>query len=310
MESIDWTHNGHNAPVATTGTPSDKWLRTFIAVVDAGSFTAAGRQLGVGQPAVSHAVANLEAALGTPLVKRTSRSLEITRAGRLLHERAAAGFGEVDLAVAAARSTPTAPGLVTVSVSTSLANWWLLPRLPAFKQAFPDIDLRVITTDSDERVGRDDADLWIPLGSVERPGLTSRVFRHQQLSPVASPELAAELAIGQPSDLLDAPLLHLEERYDDTRFDWGRWFDAHDVDRPAATTGWRSNDYSLVLQAAFDGQGVAIGWHHIVSDLLEQGRLVALADPITSGKPFVILRRATERRTEVDALADWLAETA
>lgn len=287
---------------------SDSWIRTFVAVVDSGSFTAAGRRLGVGQPAVSHAIANLEAAIGTRLLERTSRSLFTTRAGRLLHDRVAPAFDEIDGAVNASRPS-SSPGLVTLSVSTSLAGWWLLPRLPEFKRQFPDIDLRVITTDGDDRVGRDDADLWIPLGPIDRPELRSTRFRDQELVPVAAPSLAAELAVAGPSDLADAPLLHLEERYA-SRFDWPRWFEAHDVPAPPTLSGWRSNDYSLVLQAALDGQGVALGWRHIVADLLVAGRLLALAEPIVTGEPFVILQRGSDQeRTDVQMLREWLVNT-
>jgi len=172
---------------------SDRWLRIFVAVVDNGSFTAAARRLDIGQPAVSHAVAKLEDALGTRLLERTSRALEVTHTGRLLHSRLAAAFDEVDEAVVAASPGSSSTGVVTLSVSTSLAGWWLLPRLPEFKQRRPEIDLRVITTDSDDLVGSDDADIWIPLGLTSMRGLESTPFRAQELVPVASPGLAAAL---------------------------------------------------------------------------------------------------------------------
>ncbi|MDG1412213.1 MAG: LysR substrate-binding domain-containing protein [Acidimicrobiales bacterium] len=82
---------------------------------------------------------------------------------------------------------------VTLSVSTSLATYWLAPRLSEFERAHPNVPLRVITTDSDDRVGRDDADLWIPLGPVTDPQLQSVDFCIEKLIPVATPALHAWL---------------------------------------------------------------------------------------------------------------------
>ena len=294
---------------------SDRWLRTFVAVAESGSFTAAARILGVGQPAASHAVARLESALGMPLFERSTRGLTMTAEGRLLHQRVSVALAEVDDAVDSIRRVH-ANEMVTLSVSTSLANFWLLPRLPEFKRRHPDVDLRVITTDTDDAVGLDDADLWIPLGR-EHPGhLEATLFRVERIVPVAAPAVAATLgtdARPEPARLVEAPLLHLEERYR-PRYDWSRWFSDHGVPLGKAVGGYRSNDYSLVLQAALDGQGVALGWEHIVMSLLESGRLVALADPIETDQPFPILQRplspGSVRSQRVGALRDWLRQAA
>ena len=82
------------------------------------------------------------------------------------------------------------------------------------------------------------------------------------------------------------------------------------VNTRAPLAGDRSNDYSLVLQAALDGQGVALGWRHIVSDLLATGRLCALAEPVTTEQPFEIVTRADrDLSTGARALRDWLVES-
>jgi len=284
---------------------SDAWLRSFVAAVDAGSFTAAAKKLGVGQPAISHAVARLERELGVVLFDRSGPRMALTPVGRLLCERAAVAFADLDNAVGAARPQSTA-AMVTLSVSTSLASYWLLPRLSDFKRRYPGIDLRLLTTDSDDLIGLDDADLWIPLGPIERADLAVEVFRDESVIPVAAPALAETVDFNDPDALLTAPLIHLEERYT-SRYDWWRWFADHGVARPSLLAGYRSNDYSLVLQAALDGQGVALGWQHIVEDLIADERLVALADPVVTGNPFQILhRRGNELRPDVVKLRSWL----
>ncbi len=295
-------------------TVSDRWLRNFAAVAESGSFTAAARKLGVGQPAVSHAVARLESALDVQLLERSTRGLTLTAAGRLLYRRLGVAFAEIDDAVHAVRRVG-ANDVVSLSVSTSLANFWLLPRLPDFKRRHPDIDLRVITTDTDDAVGIDDADLWIPLG-LERPtNLEATLFRVERIVPVAAPALADDLFAGarpEPARLVEAPLLHLEERYL-PRYNWERWFADHDVAVARTLGGYRSNDYSLVLQAALDGQGIALGWEHIVTTLLHDDRLVALAESVETDQPFPILQRpgrtTTARSEKVEALRNWLRDT-
>jgi DNA-binding transcriptional LysR family regulator len=289
---------------------SEHSLRIFDVAVRHGSLSAAGRALGLGQPAVSHAVARLETAIGGPLLVRSSGGVTPTAIGRRLHDEVGPALAAIDGAVAEAMGRQRKRA-VTVSVSTSLASYWLMPRLPDFKAANPDIELRLITSDSDGTVGTDDADLWIPLGRVSRSGLDSVLFCPERVVPVASPEVASALASVDGSiELQQAPLLHLEERYA-PRFSWERWFQHSDIEAPSYDAGhreaYRSNDYSVVLQAAIAGQGVALGWLHIVSGLINDGRLVPIGEPIESDQPFEILFRShTPMRAPVMAMRRWL----
>ena len=283
---------------------SDSGLRAFDATARLGSFTGAAAHLGVGQPAVSHAVARLERAVGSRLFERSGSGVSLTAIGRILHQRVSAGFDQIDLAVGAAIN---GGATVTISVSASLATHWLLPRLPEFKRLHPRVELRVITTDTDRTVGQDDAHLWIPLGIVDRDDLEATNFCVEEVAPVAARSVAATVRYGDLEALGAAPLLHLEERYAH-RFDWPRWFHAHGMVAPTPQAGYRSNDYSLIVQGALDGQGVALGWMHIVETLIDNGRLVALAPPMGTDKPFLILaRRDRTLPPAAIALRDWLA---
>jgi len=222
-------------------------------------------------PTLSHAVTNLERALGAPVFVRSHGGVALTPVGERLHRAVSLPYATIDRSVheiQRGRSDQT----VTLSVSSSLASFWLMPRLPGFKRQHPEVDLRVLTTDGDSGVGRDDVDVWIPLGTVSSPGLDSVDFCVERVVPVAAPEAAHRLAAWSTrSELADAlagaPLLTLLERYV-TRFDWDRWFRAADREVPINAQGYASNDYSLVVQAALDGQGVALGWAHIVADLV------------------------------------------
>jgi DNA-binding transcriptional LysR family regulator len=288
---------------------SDRTLRLFDAAARLGSFSGAARDIGVGQPAVSHAVARLESWIGGAVFVRSSAGVRLTALGRRLHDPIRTSFSQIDAAMSAAAGRTSS---VTLSVSTSLASYWLMPRLAAFKRAHPGVELRVLTCDSDRDVGLDDADLWVPLGVVDRPGLVEIELCAERVVPVCTPPLATpSLTADLPGSVLAAPLIHLEERYT-SRFDWPRWLRAHDVETQvdsARLEAYRSNDYSLVLQAAIAGDGVALGWMHIVNDLIESGRLVALGAPVETDQPFMILRRAGSVREPVAALQEWLRAT-
>lgn len=260
----------------------------------------------MGQPAVSHAIARLETALGVSLVERRYGGVQLTPIARSLVDRLRPAFESIDRAVAAA-AAPANDNSVSLSVSTSLASWWLLPRLTAFKRSHPDVALRIVTADGDDSAPTT-LDLWIPLGLVE--GSWERHhFCDEVLVPVASPDLATTLDVTAPADLARAPLLHLEERYR-SRFDWRRWFEMHGINAPTNLGGDRTNDYSVVIQAAIDGQGVALGWWHIVHDLVADGRLTALTEPAITDHPFEIVSPA-DHRLSADAieLRDWLVST-
>ncbi len=292
------------------GRETDRGLRSLVAAAEAGSFTSAAANLGISQPALSHAVRRLEDRLGVPLLDRSRMGVTPTPAGADLLASVMPAFRAIDEAVAKATGADD-DRTVNLSVSTSLASWWLLPRLPDFKRRHPDIPLRLVTTDSDTGHFPDDIELWIPLGLVDSPDLTRVFLCDEALVPVATPRVAAVCAAAGtgPEALLDAPLLHLEERYR-PRFDWHRWFETHGVEAPDSLPGDRSNDYSLVLQAALEGQGVALGWRHIVADLIGTHRLVPLAEPVVTDEPFEILHRSDrELSTGGRALKDWLVDT-
>jgi LysR family glycine cleavage system transcriptional activator len=285
---------------------SERWIRVFDVVASSGSFTAAARRLHLGQPAVSHTIAQLERVLGTPLFDRTPSGIRLTPAGMELRDHVRPALAALDAGVRAVRRSARGAGVVALSVSTSFATWWLLPRLADFKRRHPDIDLRCITNDTDAGVGVDDADLWIPLGPDPWPGLARHVLTDERIVAVAAPAVAARMpARDEPAALREADLVHLEERYR-PRFDWPLWFRHHGLD-PPPLHGARSNDYAVVVQAALDGQGVALGWVHLVAPLVDAGRLVVVGGAaIHTPLPFVLLHRRGPVSTTTIALRDWL----
>lgn len=286
---------------------SDTWLRAFVAATRCGSFSAAANHLGVGQSAITHSVARLEKALGVRLFIRTSDGILPTAQGASLFERIAQPYVEIDKAVDLARPNQDDPS-VTLSVSTSLATYWLMRRLAKYKREHPSVHLRIITRDTDASVGIDDADLWIPLGNVDRADLVATRFCDEEVGAVAAPDIAEQINRDGLHSISKARLINLEQRFS-ARFSWQMWFDHYDFEGDNLDIAYESNDYSLVLQAAIDGEGVAIGWTHLVADLLNDGKLVRVGGTIRTHNPFQILYRKGLPLSEATAsVLDWMTK--
>ena len=287
---------------------SERWFRIFDVASTAGSFTRAAQFFGVGQPAISYAIKRLEATIGVSLFDRLPTGIRLTAAGAELQRHTRSAFLTLQAGITAAQATAKPESQIALSVSTSFATYWLMPRLSRFRQHYPTVQLRCITNDTDMRIGRDGADIWIPLGTGAWPGFHVAHLANEEIYPIASPAVAARIA--DSGALIGPDLIHLEERYT-PRFDWTRWFDANpDQPRPDLDQGSAFNDYSTVVQAALDGQGVALGWHHIVTALVEDGRLVRLGSrSVTTDSPFVILtKREIVEPPLVTALKQWMID--
>lgn len=282
-------------------------LVTFEAAARNGSFTRAADELSISQPAISHAMRELESDLGVSLFERRHKGVEATDAGRYLLEQVSLGLTLIDQALREVR-TMTNGHQVTLAVSTATATWWLLPRVARFKQQHPEIELRCITTDTDLDLGRERVDLAITLGTGEFPQHQRWHFVDEEVFPVCSPAfLRSHGPMADVQALTRTSLLHLEERYR-PRLDWSGWLARFGVSLGRNTRLFRFNDYSIVLQAAIEGQGVAMGWRHLVNPLIEQGLLVRpVPQSVTTDQPiYIVASRRSKLRPEAVSLRDWL----
>ena len=287
--------------------PSLNALQVFEAAARNGSFTRAADELGISQPAVSHAIRLLETELGSVLFNRRNKAVFITQSGKYLMEQVAFGLNVIYQAVREVR-TMSVEHQVTLAVSTATATWWLLPRIARFKKLYPKIELRVITTDRDLDLDRDRVDLAITLGSGSFENYQHWKFVDEEIFPVCSPEFLRQHGpIRDVKSLAKVPLMHLEERYK-SRIGWADWLKSFGVVLKRGNAMFRFNDYSIVLQAAIEGQGVAQGWKHLVDPLIAQGLLAKpLSQSVTTDQPFyVVAPKNTELRSDVLNLKNWL----
>lgn len=285
---------------------SNKSLLAFHIAAKTSSFTRAAHTLNVGQPAISHAVRQLESLLDTTLFKRQHDGVKLTDEGEILAQHLEKGFTEIQNGLEALIKRNQHE--ITLYTPTALASHWLMPRIAQFKRSYPDIQLRCITQDTDNEVLQGQFDLCFPHGQISWDGFERYKFVDELITPICSPAyLKSAPPLKSIEDLPRHALIHLEERYT-ARFNWRRLFEDSNLTYRNSSTDNTFNDYSIVLQAASEGQGVALGWKHLLGPLIEQGKLVTPLDvEIKTDHPFyMIMPKNRAKNQSVILLRDWL----
>lgn len=294
-----------------TRLPNLKALRAFEAAGRHLSFTRAAAELHVTQAAISHQIKALEDELGVRLFRRGARGLLLTDAGQAYLPEVAAAFARLAQATERLRQAEET-GVLTVSVLPSFAARWLVPRLRHFRARHPEIDLRVAATDKIVDFERDGIDLSIRYGYGDYRGMFWEHLLAEEIFPVCSPALMQDGADGrpplrQPEDLRRHTLLH-----DDLRTDWATWLRAAGVTGVDPHRGPGFTDSSMLLQAAVDGQGVALGRSALAGDDLAAGRLVR---PFEFSLPaelayYIVCPEHAADTPKIRAFRAWLQEEA
>ncbi len=274
------------------------------------NFTKAALTMGLDQSAVSHAVRNLESKLGVNLFYRQHRGVRLTPQGELL----LAAVQNAQLLVSSVVeeiAEPAKKNQVTLSMSNATATNLVLPKLAYFKVQYPDIDISCVVNDFDVDLQAEGIDLAIPLGTGPWKDWQQWFLTEERISAVASPSYVQSLKQlpKTPADLTALKLIHINERQK-TRFNWRDWFDYFDQSIVFPKTGVACNDYSIVLQMAIDGQGVALGWEHLVARLIKEGKLVkVISHEVVSKDDFVLLASHLDPLPEaVEKLRRWVVE--
>ncbi|MGL4291048.1 MAG: LysR substrate-binding domain-containing protein [Phreatobacter sp.] len=281
-------------------------LRAFDAAARHLNFRLAAEELNVTHGAVAQQVRALEASLGVALFERLPRGLAFTPTGRAFHPQIRRAFALINGAMAAIepRRERERRG-VTVTVTPSFAAKWLIPRLGTFAAIAPDVEVRVLASESTERLGGQGLpDLAVRLSAppFERSLEVQRLLS-DDLFPVCSPVLAGTLAA--LDDLASVTLLH------DAHDAWPLWLELAHAPTPRRV-GPRFNQTALALAAALDGQGVALASSALVAADLAHGRLAAPFGTtlrLASERAFYLLTPKLPRtRPEVTVFRRWLVD--
>jgi LysR family transcriptional regulator, glycine cleavage system transcriptional activator len=278
-------------------------LRAFESAGRHLSFTKAAAELNVTQAAVSHQIKALEERLGLTLFKRQNRRLLLTDAGQAYLPSVRDTFEGLARATERLLARDRG-GALTASVLPSFAAKWLVPRLGRFREAHPEIDVRLSTDLSLSDFNRADVDVAIRYGQGGYPGLESVRLMTEELFPVCSPALLrGDKPLRKPSDLQFHTLLH-----DDFQVDWRLWLLAAGVKGVDPARGPTFTDSSMVIQAAVEGQGVALARSVLSASDLAAGRLVK---PFEVSMPaswayYLVYPPATRDSPKIAAFRNWL----
>jgi LysR family glycine cleavage system transcriptional activator len=281
-------------------------LKAFEAAARSESFTRAAEELSVTQGAVSHQVKALETTLGLKLFHRERQRLILTEAGR---DYLAVIRDALDQIAAGTERLlqRQESGVLTVSTSPDFAAKWLVNRLGRFAEKFPEVDLRVSAATHYVDFARDDVDVAIRHGDGNWPGLDVQRLYSERLFPVCSPKLVTgRNRITKPADLLKFPLLRLEDAKN-----WTRLFEAAGV-KAAVAPGPVLNRASMLIDAAIDGQGIALARTALAAWDLVNGRLVRPIEVSLrmANTYWFVCSKTVSKIPKVAAFRNWVFEEA
>ena len=249
-------------------------LRAFEATARLGSYVRAADELAVTAAAVGQQVRMLEEHFGNALFERQGKKLVLTAAARAVLPDIKDAFDRLAQAANHLRETRHAD-LVTITLPRSFTAKWLMPRIEAFSMAHPEVELRLDTTDRLVDLLRENVTLAIRYGSGRYPGLDATLLMADEVFPVCSPSLIRTRKLREPDDLAHFKLIHDTTMESHTSFPtWTTWLKAAGARKVDARRGLRVNSPVMALQAAIDGQGVALARTVTAADDLREKRII------------------------------------
>lgn len=285
-------------------------IRGFVAVGRRMSITLASQDLCLTQSAVSRQIHALEEQLGVQLLTRGYRSIAFTEAGERLFRSADGVVQQLQDVMGEIRTTGILRP-VTLSASIGVTGLWLLPRLNRFQQLHPKVDVRVSANNRIGDLRNDDIDLAIRYTTAAlAPKGSIRLFS-ESVAPVAHPSLGVKL-----HKSVNTPLKWSLLEFDDPSHPWLQWRDW------LTATEWAEakpqgvlhfNQYDQVIQAALAGQGIALGRLELIQPLIDEGRLVVIAQPRIkkeAGHSYWLIQADEQPREDVRRLAAWIEKEA
>ncbi|WP_417844007.1 transcriptional regulator GcvA [Thalassospira sp.] len=279
-------------------------LRAFEAAARHLSFKKAATELAVTPTAISHQIRLLEETLGLRLFDRAPRQVQLTNAGQELFPVLRDGFHEFSRVIEHLKRRKAQRSL-TVSVLPSFAAKWLLPRLPRFQVAHPDIHLSLHTSVDVVDLAANSVDAAIRYGAGPYPGLIVQPLFFEHFAPMASPVLNVQT----PDDLRKTPLLHLKWLHSDAMTPtWARWFDAARIRDADLTMGLAFSDDTHAIQAAIAGHGVVLASFEMTVQERQSGLLEQPFGPQIRGYQYHLLHSGKgARQAEIQAFGEWVA---
>ncbi|MDU8944105.1 LysR substrate-binding domain-containing protein [Ovoidimarina sediminis] len=287
-------------------------LRAFEAVVRHSGFSPAADELGISQSAVSQHVRALEEWTGRELLVRGARQSAPTRDGEQLARAIAEGLGGISDVCNRLRERTRSDRTIVISCLPGFAFNWLFPRLLHFDLAHPDLSISIATDTGQQPFSGASADVGIRYGVGDFSGLQVDLLMTERLFPVCAPDLSPRPEsiedLAQHTLLVDENLHH--GKFSPT---WEFWARQCGVALPDTVRTRQLGQSNMVVQAAIEGLGVALGREPLVIDALSAGRLIRPLPHMTdSPLSYWLVRRPDAKPgRKVEEFLNWIkSETA
>jgi LysR family glycine cleavage system transcriptional activator len=300
--------------------PSLTALRAFEAAARHNSFRLAADELHVTPAAVSYQISMLEDFLGVELFRREDRAMYLTKAGQTIAAGVSEGFERIsetleklDKIVKAKKDNRKCKEVLTLEVAPAFAVKWLIPRLHSFANCAPDIDVRIEAKRELSNFRDSTTDVAIRFGQGRYSGLRAEKLFGEALTPICSPYYSKKGGgrLQSPDELRHEILIHDDSYFFmDTRPDWDMWLKAANVAGVDTTVGPRFSHWELVVQAAMEGCGVALGRVSLTAADVAAGRLIYPFDlivPLDLGY-FLVGPHKTFNAAKVAKFRAWLLQ--
>ena len=285
-------------------------LVAFSAAAEEQSFTRAGQRLFVTQGAISRQVRLLEQRLDVTLFERDNRQVRLTNAGANYHQAISVALSQIASATELLQQ-PFDDNQITVATTHAVASLWLMPLISQYCQLQEQVDVRLLASDSVMDMHPKDYDCCI--GYSMQPPERGRLVKlfNERIFVVCSPDYLAQHKDLTPRQLLATRQLVLDNT-DSGWLNWPDWFAGVGLETVVPQHRVTFSHYTMLLQAAQQGQGVALAWDYLANDYLASGMLVQAVDLVmeTAAGFYLLTSPEGEQKHAAGVFCDWLAAQA
>jgi DNA-binding transcriptional LysR family regulator len=281
-------------------------LVAFDAAATNLSFTQAAAKLFVTQGAISRQIRSLEDNLGVALFDRQQRQIRLTKMGREYHQQISSALAQISLATQAVKS-PLQDSQITIAASHAVASLWLMPRITEYCRAYPKVDIRLLVADNVLEVDEADYDCCIGFSSSKPSAYQVDKLFDERVFVVSSPDFLQQHQALTPNQLLATRQLVLDNPTSGW-FNWPDWFSGLDMTPIVPQHKVTFSHYNMLIQAAQQGQGVALAWDHLLVDYLASGSLVKAFEQTleTQASFYLMTSSAGNMKPALPAFRAWL----
>jgi len=279
------------------------------------SFTKAADELGLSQPAVSRRISTLEDHLGTQVFLRDHNKLELTSEGQLILEAVELGFGHLQRVVSRI-AKPDEKRKLTIACGFSFATMWIQPRFSKLRKQLAGLEIHLIASEFLDDLDPEMVDIRILWQQDAWPDRDVRPLFIERVYPVCSPAFAQHHNLTGDTEvdakkISELPLLHCGSGSVDD-MDWPNWFRKHGVEFLPGGQRYVYDNIQFTIQAALDGEGIALGHSYLIDDLLMHGNLVKLA-PVVENRDvslFIEFEKSRLSKSKRDEIFNWMLQEA